>query len=345
MANITADDGSGGTYDYASLTALTKEQYIPKLVDNVKKKSVLLSSLLGGSRPNASGNSIHQPIEVANATSLGFYEKYDTMTIAPTEFAKDASYGWAQAYASVSISGFEERVNDNPEKLIDLMGAKMRNAEKSLTKKFANAFYGVSGADSVGNLISLVDIASQTEDLGGLGKAVWKGAFDQDMSADANIAVSSNVSNFDSMADNMDKIFRVYYNKMSKDAGERPTKVVVNQIFFDAMEQHLSDKKRTSSLASGEVADMGFTSMKFRGVDVIVDESIPDGEVYFLNEDYLRMVHSRKANFGFTGFKAPVDQDAKTGQILWMGQLICSNRSKAVGRLHSLPTDYTTATS
>ena len=110
MANITADDGSGGTYDYASLTALTKEQYIPKLVDNVKKKSVLLSSLLGGSRPNASGNSIHQPIEVANATSLGFYEKYDTMTIAPTEFAKDASYGWAQAYASVSISGFEENV-------------------------------------------------------------------------------------------------------------------------------------------------------------------------------------------------------------------------------------------
>ena len=146
------------------------------------------------------------------------------------------------------------------------------------------------------------------------------------------------------MAENMDKIFRVYYNKMSKDAGERPTKVVVNQIFFDAMEQHLSDKKRTSSLASSEVADMGFTSMKYRGVDVIVDESIPAGEVYFLNEDYLRMIHSRKANFGFTGFKAPVDQDAKTGQILWMGQLICSNRSKAVGRLYGLPTDYTTAT-
>ena len=194
MANITADDGSGGTYDYASLTALTKEQYIPKLVDNVKKKSVLLSSLLGNSRPNASGNAIHQPIEVADATSLGFYEKYGTMTIAPTEFAKDAQYDWAQAYASVSISGYEERVNDNPEKLIDLMGAKMKNAEKSLTKKFADAFYGVSGADSIGNLISLPAIASQTSALGTLAKEVWKGAFDVDMSADASIAVSGNSS-------------------------------------------------------------------------------------------------------------------------------------------------------
>ena len=40
--------------DYTTLNALTKEQYIPTLVDNIKKKSVLLSKFLGMSKPNAS---------------------------------------------------------------------------------------------------------------------------------------------------------------------------------------------------------------------------------------------------------------------------------------------------
>ena len=87
------------------------------------------------------------------------------------------------------------------------------------------------------------------------------------------------------------------------------------------------------------------SKMKYRGVDCVVDPSIPKGECYFLNENYLNMYHSRKANFGFTGFKAPVNQDAKTGHILWMGQLTTNNRNKAVGRMYGLPVDYTTVTS
>ena len=128
---------TGSAIDYTSLGALTKEQYVPKLVDNIKKKSVLLSRFLGKSKPNASGNQIHQPVEHADSSSIGFYKGYDELNVDPAEFSKSAKYSWAQAYASVSISGYEERVNDNPEKLIDLLGAKMKNAEKSLSKKFS----------------------------------------------------------------------------------------------------------------------------------------------------------------------------------------------------------------
>ena len=331
MANITP----ANSYDYSSLTALTKEQYIPKLVDNIKKKSILLSRLLGKSKPNASGNAIHQPVEWADSESLGFYEKYDQLNVAPQEFAHEALYSWSQAYASVSISGFEERVNDNPEKLIDLMGSKMRNAEKSLTKKFSDALYGVSGADSVGNFVSLKDIASQSSALGNISPtansnkyAFWKGAFDTDTGTDYDT--------FANLKAGIPAIMRSGFAKMSVDSGDKPSLIVCTQVFFDAMEDYLSDKKRTPTLASSEVADGGFLGMKWRGVDVVVDQSCPDGEVYFINEDYLMMKHSRKANFGFTGFKAPVNQDAKTGHILWMGQLVCSNRAKAVGRFHGI---------
>lgn len=344
----TIDDSA---VDYSSLTALTKEQYIPKLVDNIKKKSVLLQRMLGKSRPNASGNQIVQPIEYADSTALGFYEKYGELDVDPDEFAMSAKYDWTQAYASVSISGYEERVNDNPEKLIDLLGAKMKNAEKSLAKKFSKALYGVDDA----KLVSLADIASQTNpssanggNLGGIAvsNTWWKGAFvdaHTDVTDRAIAGVTAGTTTqFDGQSTIIDEVFRAGWEKMSKDSGDKPSLIVVPQIVFDMYEQFLSDKKRTPSMASGEVADAGFIGMKYRGVDLVVDPSCPAGKAYFINEDYLRMVHSRKANFTFGGFKAPVKQDAKTGHILWMGQLVCSNRAKAVGEITGLAEDYTT---
>ena len=339
----------GTSVDYSSLGALTKEQYIPKLVDNIKKKSVLLSRFLGKSRPNASGNQIHQPLEWADSESLGFYEKYGELEVDPGEFSISAKYDWCQAYASVSISGYEERVNDNPEKLIDLLGAKMKNAEKSLAKKFSDAMYGVDNED----LVSLKDLANQTSSVGGIDPtadsakyAFWKGAF-VDAHTDATDRAIAGVTadettQFDGQSTVIDKILRNGWEKMSKDSGDKPSLIVVPQVVFDMYEQHLADNKRTPTMGSGEMADAGFTSMKYRGVDMVVDPSCPAGKAYFINEEYLRMVHSRKANFTFSGFKSPVTQDVKTGHILWMGQLICSNRAKAVGEITGLAEDYTT---
>ena len=309
--------------------------------------------MLGKSRPNASGNQIVQPIEYADSTALGFYEKYGTLDVDPDEFAMSAKYDWTQAYASVSISGYEERVNDNPEKLIDLLGAKMKNAEKSLAKKFSKALYGVDDS----KLVSLADIASQSNPstanggaLGGITNAsnanpFGKGAF-VDAHTDATNQAIPGVTGgattvFDGQSTIIDEIFRKGWEKMSKDSGDKPSLIVVPQIVFDMYEQFLSDKKRTPSLASGEVADAGFIGMKYRGVDLVVDPSCPAGEAFFINEEYLRMVHSRKANFTFSGFKQPVKQDAKTGHILWMGQLVCSNRAKAVGQITGLAENYT----
>lgn len=342
---------TGSSVDYVGLTALTKEQYVPKLVDNIKKKSVMLSRFLAKSTANASGNKIHQPIEYADSSAVGFYRKYDTLTIEPNENYIDAQYSWAQAHASITISGYEERVNASPEKLVDLLGAKMKTAEKSLAKKFSNVLFGSANTDDEQDFVSLRDVASQSDPaghaggLGGLAVGThswWKGAFEKDLSADTRID-SGTTADFDNFAINFDTIAREGWEAMSRDSGDRPSIIVGNQVIFDAYEQHLSDKKRTG-MSSGELADAGFTNMMYRGVPLVVDPSCPAGDMYFINEDYLKMKHNRKANFSFTGFTAPVDQDVRTGHILWMGQMVCSNRAKAVGQFYGLPTDYTTVT-
>ena len=333
--------------DYTTLNALTKEQYIPTLVDNIKKKSVLLSKFLGMSKPNASGKKIVVPVEYAdaNSSSYGFYSKYQDLAVVPDEFAKQVSYDWSQAHASVAISGFEERVNDNPEKLVDLLSSKMKSAEKSLMKFFSNVLYG---SQSQADFNDLKSIASQSAPLGGITpgntantlEKIWKGAFDIDV--DSRIqAVDSSNSNFDNCSVIIDEFLREGWQSFYSDSGEQPSMIVTTQIVADAYEQHLSDKKRTPTMASSEIADAGFSGFKYRGIDLLVDPSCPAGEMYFINDEYLKMIHNRKANFTFTGFKAPTTQDAKVGHILWMGQLICTNRAKAVGRFSGLPETYT----
>ena len=340
--------------DYSTLTALTKEQYIPTLVDNIKKKSVLLSKFLGKSKPNASGNKIVVPVEYAdaNSSSYGFYSKYDDLGVHPDEFAKQVSYEWSQAHASVAISGYEERVNDNPEKLVDLLSSKMKSAEKSLMKFFSGVLYGSTAQAGFNDLTTM---SSQTVALGGITpdatgtsgslEKIWKGAFDTSKAVDIN-AVDSASSYGNALFDNfslvIDEILRESFEIFHRDSGEQPKMIVVPQIVADAYEQHLSDKKRTPSMASSEIADAGFVGFKYRGLDMLVDPSCPAGEMFFINDEYLKMIHNRKANFSFTGFRNPVTQDAKVGHILWMGQLICTNRAKAVGRISGLPTDYTT---
>ena len=49
--------------------------------------------------------------------------------------------------------------------------------------------------------------------------------------------------------------------------------------------------------------------------------------MYFLNTDYLGLVVHRDANWSQMDDKVSVNQDAVVIPMLWMGNLVCSNRS------------------
>ena len=252
--------------DYSTLNALTKEQYIPTLVDNIKKKSVLLSKFLSSSKPNASGKKIVVPVEYAdaNSSSYGFYSTYDDLGVYPDEFAKQVSYDWSQAHASVAISGFEERVNDNPEKLVDLLSSKMKSAEKTLMKFFSGVLYGFNDLKSIANQTSALGGITPGNTAGTLEK-IWKGAFDVSKATVINDVDDSGKALFDNFSQVIDEILREAFEIFHRDSGEQPKMIVVPQIVADAYEQHLSDKKRAPSMASSEIADAGFSGFKYRG--------------------------------------------------------------------------------
>ena len=324
--------------DYNNLSALTRDKYIPLLVDNIFNSNILTHRMLRKSKASASGNKVLQPLEYAKADAKGFYSGYDVLDTSPTEVFTDAAYDWVQGYATISISGKEEMLNDGAERVIDLVEAKVKNAEKSIKDLFGTTLFGTNTAVASGflGLGAIVDDSGNS--IGGIDSSsyTWWKAQEASDSSSSTGAYSDLVDPAD--AGYIHKQIRNMYGKCTVD-NDTPTIIVTTQVIFDAYEESLSAQKRFGA-SSKSLADAGFQNLLYRGTPIVVDDHCPGGEMYFLNEKYLQFRHHRKRNFAFENFQKPVNQDAAVAKILWLGALTCSNRSRQ-GKITGLSQNYT----
>jgi hypothetical protein len=109
---------------------------------------------------------------------------------------------------------------------------------------------------------------------------------------------------------------------------DKPDLIVSSHDMYAMYWESLQDLQR---FASADKAEAGFQSLKFASADVIFDSnsnfSATAEKMYFLNTDYLEMVVHSDANWTQADDKMSVNQDAVVIPLLWMGNLVCSNRS------------------
>jgi len=300
--------------------------------------------MLRKSKAAASGNKVLQPLEYAKADAKGFYSGYDVLDTSPTEVFTDASFDWVQSYATISISGKEEALNDGSERVIDLLEAKVKNAEKSIKDMFGDQLYSDSdgvAASSPGvaggflGLQAIIDSADPSgANIGGIdrGDYSWWAAKE---AASASTSYANLVNS--GHAEYIHKQIRDMYGQCTV-GSDTPTLIVTTQVVFDAYEESLSAQKRFGA-SDQSLADAGFQNLMYRGTPIVVDDHCPAGMMFFLNENYLQFRHHRKRNFTFEGFQRPVNQDAAVAKILWLGALTVSNCARQ-GKITGLATSY-----
>ena len=130
--------------NYDSLSALTKDKFLPILVDNIFNSNPLALKLLKNAEKLDGGKKIITPVEYGTNSAQGFFSGYDVLDTTPSDPITAAEWNWKQAYASITISGEEELKNSGDSQVLSLLKSKMRNAERSLkdlfgSKVFANA--------------------------------------------------------------------------------------------------------------------------------------------------------------------------------------------------------------
>jgi hypothetical protein len=362
--------------NYDSLSALTRDKFLPILVDNIFNSNVLTLKLLKEAEKIDGGKKIITPIEYGTNSAQGFLSGYDVLDTTPSDPITAAEWDWRQAYSTITISGEEELKNSGDSQVLSLLKSKMRNAEKSLKDLFGTKLFGGGAAPGAKEITSLVgfgtEAASATPDAAKYDHAsgstnTWHtpgnidncvigynrslGGIDSDdyswwdsklgTFADKSGTVTTRAT-FDEMTATTNGVAAMV-REMTQAYGaatidnDAPDLIVVPQVIFDAYESSLQANKRWEGDAT--LADAGFQTLRFKGATVVVDSHAVAGSMVMLNSKYLDFKVHSKRNFSFEPFMKPINQDARVAKVFWMGQLTCTNPRMQVGIVGG-PTSY-----
>src|SRR5258706_4081486 len=160
------------------IIATTIQSRTKVIADNVTKNNALLAYLdkRGNRKSVSGGNTIMQEVSFPANGNAGWYSGYETLPIAAQDVISAAEYSWKQAAVPVTISGLDQLMNSGPERMIDLMEARMAVAEASIANLIALSIYSDgtgSGGKELDGLLKQVATAPSTGTVGGIDRATW----------------------------------------------------------------------------------------------------------------------------------------------------------------------------
>lgn len=315
--------------DFDDIVTTTLRNRSGKLADNATETTVLLDRLRrrGKVKMAAGGRTIVQELETALNPNGGWYAGYDPLNTTTFEPFSAAEYDWKQAYVPVVWSGLEKLKNMGEFEVIDLVGSRIKNGEKSLYDLVAQASYSDgtgSGGKQLHGLGLFVVSANGTGSVGGIDRATntfWRNqVVSVTMSATTINLASINPSTF-LQAMNSLAIACTRGN-------DHPDLWVGDGRSYKLYLESLQPIQRVTST---ELAGYGFTALKYYGVggnaDVALDNGYcPAKTMYALNTDYLYLRPHTERNFvPIGGDRIPVNQDATVRFLGFAGNMCASN--------------------
>ncbi len=276
------------------ILSTTMHNYHKTLTDNIFNTRPLLDYYMSKGRVKtiSGGISIVEPVMYAEGDADS-YAEWDQVVVTPKNTASAAQYDWKQLYATIAISGLEEAQNSGREQIINLLEAKITQAEETLKRRLNGMLFGT--------------YASATADNDFLGLPVIVGNADTDVcggidtSAAANpwwLALSDTGAAID--AAGLEAKLRDLYNAASDSGPDTTDAIFTNAYGFGFYESTLTPQVRYTDVAK---ANLGFQNLMFKNVPMMWDFQCSGGtegtvatdsaSFYGLNSKYVGLkIHS-----------------------------------------------------
>jgi len=345
------------TDEYGALLTTTARNMEPRLRDNITKGNFVVAwlDMRGQWREEDGGERVKVPLMHAQNTTADIYSGYGLLDTTPQDGITAAFYDWAQLSVSITISRKEERQNSGRHAAISLLNSKIMQAEASLKELLNNCIVAgrITASSNLGQFLrrrgtidtsangplpipAIVDAnASRSVSIGNINgntHSFWR-----------NQATSSTATTFAGLKQEMNAM----YNDCSKGVGGPPDLAVCDQTAWETYFNSLQSQERyfvTEERTLDVLGGAGKEGLKFRKAVLVWDEVVPDVEtnaevvdgvgsvttsnITFINSMSLEYIVDRETNFVTTPMVRPENQDARTGQILWMGAIGTNNRRK-----------------
>tara|TARA_Y100000593_G_C4311272_1_gene338482 strand:+ start:1442 stop:2548 length:1107 start_codon:yes stop_codon:yes gene_type:complete len=148
-----------------TVSALTRDKFMPILVDNIFNSNVLCHKLLKNAELLDGGAKIVTPIEYAeNAGANSGWLTHGSMSNTGQtlgNIAQKAEWDWATGYNSIVLSGEEQFVNSGASQVLSVLKARMSNAEKTFKDLIGDGLFnagavsqGITSLNGAGTVVS-----------------------------------------------------------------------------------------------------------------------------------------------------------------------------------------------
>jgi hypothetical protein len=299
--------------NFDALLSTTLAKYRDQLTDNVFTARPLTYFLTdkGRIRMIDGGTKIVEPLIYGQNSTVASYSGYDTIGLTAQDGITAAEFEWKQYAASIAISGIEEAKNNGDAAILNLLEAKVMQAEESLREGFNTMFYGDGTGNSGKNWNGLGNLVEASGTVGGINRATAGNEYWR--SYEENTAGALTLAQMNTA-----------YNSVSV-GNDHPDMVLTTQTLYEKYESLLQPQLRYTDT---KTADAGFQNLLFKAAPVTYDVGCTAGVMYFLNSKYLTLVGHSGKWFSQTEFVRPENLDAKYALIMCYGNLTVRNAKK-----------------
>lgn len=309
---------------FTEMVTTTLRNHPAEISDNVSANNALYRRMQtkGNIKKLDGGYQIVRPLDYQNNATFQRYSGFDTLNINASDVLTSAQYEWVQSAINVVASGRELRMNSGREQIISLAAARTKNAMRTASNYMSIDLYSSGAlANQMGGLAAIIT-TDGTGTVGGINSQTytfWANQFRE--ASGTNTVTKANIK---------EEMNALWYPTVR--GNDKPDLVVFSQDFYGYYEASLQDLQRWTNNENANAATAGFNALKYKSADVIFDSNSNFGTTaergYFINSDYLELVVHRDANWTTMDEKASVNQDGVVIPVLWMGQLVCSNRAR-----------------
>jgi hypothetical protein len=294
-----------------TLLATTVANYRKTLTDNVFNARPLTYFLMdkGRIRMLNGGTNIVEPLIYGENSTVSSYSGYDAVSLTPQSGITAAEFDWKQYAASIAISGIEEAKNNGEQAMVNLLEAKIMQAEESMKEGFNAMFFGNGTGNSGKDWSGLGNLIESGNSVGGINGATesWWNSYEENTATALTLAQMTTA-----------------YNTVSV-GNDHPDMVLGTQTLFEKYESLLQPQLRYTDT---KTADAGFQNLLFKAAPVAYDVDCPSGNMFFLNSKYLTLVGHSDKWFEVTPFVRPEEKDARFSLVMCYGNLTIRNRKK-----------------
>ncbi len=295
------------------ISAIVNRYLMPDIIDLAYDGNPLFYRLHNSNRRMVDGGPhIEQPVMNSQFTAGGSFSDLETLDMTPQDTLRTVAWDWKEKYVPVAFSNLTMVKLNTSDSIANGVEVQVQQASMTMAELLGQGLYSDgSDAKEIDGLQSAIDT---TGTYGGIARSGstgwWNGVTDSNLNLTQDFATAMPELNTAQTSVTV--------------GGRFPTIAVTNSDVYNAVWNMLVEKQNfyTVNEKDTQLAAAGFNNFLFNGTPFVVDPKCPAEELYFLNEDFIKLVVTPLSDFRMEPFQQAFNQAAIGAKLLWTGNLI-----------------------